>query len=112
MAPTDVQCAYINFLITQIRIIVEIASDTRNKQCCFASMDDLDDLHTFCKEKYVAADGIQRSYCLTIKNIVILATAAVKCTILGIFITIKSLLRSSSLGSKKDIRNQVALVRK
>lgn len=75
-------------------------------------MEDLqDELHTFGKEKYVAAVKIQRSYSLTIKNILILVTTVVKCTILGIFITIKSLLRINSPGSKKDIRNQVALVR-
>lgn len=76
-----------------------------------ASPVNMDDLHTFGKEKYVAADGIQRSYSLTIKNILILATTALKCTILAIFITIKSLLHINLPCSKKDIRNQVALVR-
>lgn len=68
----------------------------------------MDDLHTFGKETYIAADGIQRSHYQTIKNVVILVVTAVKCTVLGIFITSKSLLQTYS---KKDIQNQVALVR-
>lgn len=71
----------------------------------------MENLYTFGKEKYIPADELQRTYFQTIKNIITLVVIAVKCTIFGIFVTIKSLLQSILPFRPKDIRDQVALVR-
>lgn len=69
----------------------------------------MENLHTFTK--YISGDELQRSNFGIIKNIIILVATAVKCTILGIYITIKSILRYILPFSSKDIQYQVALVR-
>lgn len=71
----------------------------------------MENLYTFGKEKYIPADELHRTYFQTIKNITTLVLTAVKCTILGIFVTIKSLLQSILPFRPKDVRDQVALVR-
>lgn len=71
----------------------------------------MDNLYTFGKEKYVEADELKRSDLRTIINIIKLVATAVKCTILGIFIIIKSLVWSNLPFTAKDIQYQVALVR-
>lgn len=71
----------------------------------------MENLYTFGKEKYIPADELKRSHLKTFKNIGIVVLTAVKCTIFGIFISIKSLLQFCMPLKPKDIRNQVALVR-
>lgn len=72
----------------------------------------MDDLYSFGKKTYIPADPIQRSALKFVKNVLLVLYASVKCTVLGVFITIKSLLLFVIPHFDKDIQNQVALVRK
>lgn len=71
----------------------------------------MDDLYSFGKKAYVPADPIQRSAIKLVKNVLIVLYATVKCTVLGVFVLIKSLLLIIVPRFDKDIQNQVALVR-
>lgn len=72
----------------------------------------MDDLHSFGKTKYVPADPIERSSFRLVTNVLWVWYAVIKCTVLGILLTIKSLLLAavSTKKSKKNIKDQVALV--
>lgn len=71
----------------------------------------MDDLYSFGKKKYVPADPLQRSPIKFVKNVLLVLYATVKCTVLGVFIIIKSILLFIIPRFDKDIQNQVALVR-
>lgn len=71
----------------------------------------MENLYTFGRETYIPADELQRTYLHFVKNILIIVVTAVKCTVLGTFITIVSLLQFILPCRSKDIKNQVALVR-
>lgn len=71
----------------------------------------MDDLYSFGKTKYVAADPLPHSSVRLVSNVLSIWYAVIKCTILGILLTIKSLLFDKSTKKfKKNIQNQVALV--
>lgn len=71
----------------------------------------MDDLYSFGKTKYVPADPIKRSIFRSVKNVLLVLFAALKCTILGIFIIIKAVILFVIPKFPKDIQYQVALVR-
>lgn len=71
----------------------------------------MDDLYSFGNIRYIPADPIKRSIFRTVKNVLHVLFAVVKCTVLGIFIIIKAIVLLVIPSSSKDIQNQVALVR-
>lgn len=70
----------------------------------------MDDLYSFGKKKYIPADPIQRSATRTVKNVLFVLYLSVKCTVLGIFVIIKSIIFLVIPRFSKNIQNQVALV--
>lgn len=71
----------------------------------------MDDLYSFGKTKYVAADPLPRSSSRLVVNVLSVWYAVIKCTVLGILLTIKSFLfNDSKQKSSKSIQHQVALV--
>lgn len=71
----------------------------------------MDDLYSFGASKYIPAEPLQQSVFGVLKNVAIVLFATAKCTFLGIFIILKSLLFVFIPRFSKDIQNQVALVR-
>ncbi|XP_031626039.1 17-beta-hydroxysteroid dehydrogenase 13-like [Contarinia nasturtii] len=70
----------------------------------------MDDLYSFGKTKYIPADPINRSIFRIVKNVLLVFFAALKCTVLGVFIIIKAIILFVIPKFAKDIQNQVALV--
>ncbi|XP_055322844.1 17-beta-hydroxysteroid dehydrogenase 13-like [Sitodiplosis mosellana] len=70
----------------------------------------MDDLYSFGKYRYIPAEPLKRSIFRTAKNLLLVLFATVKCTVLGVFILIKSLILFIIPRFSKDIQNQVALI--
>lgn len=72
----------------------------------------MDDLYSFGKTKYVPADPMERSSFRLVTNVLWVWYTVIKCTVLGILLTINSLLFAavSTKKSKKNIQHKVALV--
>lgn len=71
----------------------------------------MDDLYSFGKTKYIPAEPLPRSNFRLVTNVLSVWYLVVKCTVLGILLTIKKLLFDvSPRKSSKNIQHQVALV--
>lgn len=70
----------------------------------------MDDIYTFGQKPYIPADPTDESITRFVQNIGILLFTAVKCTILGGFILLKSIVFLFVPVPSKNIQNKIALV--
>lgn len=75
-----------------------------------ANPSEMDDIYTFGQTPYIPADPLDPTIARFVQNICILLITGVKCTIIGGFILLKSIVFLFVPVPSKSIQNKVALV--
>lgn len=70
----------------------------------------MDNLYSFGKTKYIAANPIQRSIFRSAANSLLIVYTVMKCIVLGLLLALKTLVFVVIPQSSKDIQHQVALL--
>lgn len=70
----------------------------------------MDDIYTFGQKPYIPANPLETSIVRIVQNICLFLLTGVKCTILGGFIILKSIIFLFVPVPSKNIQNKVALV--
>lgn len=79
----------------------------RKKNSCLA----MEDIYTFGKKRYEPAKPLEVSFTSTVQDVATVLAAIVKCSVIGLWILVKSLVFTFLPTPAKDIQNQVAMVR-